>query len=270
MSQAVLITGCSSGIGRETALALVRAGFPTWASARDPDDIADLAEAGCRVLQLDVTDEESRLRAVQAVEAAHGTVGALVNNAGYSCVGAIEELPLATLQQQFDTNLFGLMRMCQLVLPGMRTQGAGTIVNMGSAAGLITPPASGAYSMTKHALEALSDALRFEVHQFGVRVVLLQPGAVRTRLIANIIPVARDAASPYDKLMTNTFALAEREGPRGLPAEDVAKVVVRAIRSRRPRTRYRLGTQARLAPAIRRALGDRRWDTLLRRMCPTD
>jgi NADP-dependent 3-hydroxy acid dehydrogenase YdfG len=276
VSHAVLVTGCSSGIGRAAAIALARAGLPTWASARRADTIADLRDAGCRVVQLDVTDETSRTRAVRAVEAEHGAVGALVNNAGYAQVGVIEELPERALRQQFETNVFGLTRLCQLVLPGMRAQRDGTIVNVGSAAGLVTPPASGAYAMTKYAIEALSDALRYEVTPFGVRVVLLEPGAVRTSFTATLTDAAphldATAPGPYRALIGNAVALAEREGTgdRGLAPEQVANIIVHAITARRPRTRYRIGAQARMGPTVRRLLGDRAWDAMLRRVCPPE
>jgi NAD(P)-dependent dehydrogenase (short-subunit alcohol dehydrogenase family) len=271
-SPAALVTGCSSGVGRATALALARAGMPTWATARRPDALADLEAAGCRVLPLDVTDEASRVRAVRAVEAEHGAIGVLVNNAGYAQVGPIEEIPLDDLHRQFDTNVFGLVRMCQLVLPGMRARRHGRIVNLGSAAGLVTPPASGAYSMTKYALEALSDALRLEVRGFGVRVVLVEPGAVRTRFMETSWATLPSRKGPYAAFTRNVDAMARRAhrpGVRGvLTAEDVAKVVVRAATSERPRTRYRIGSQARVAPLIRRAMPDRMWDSMMLRVAP--
>lgn len=271
MHSAVLVTGCSTGIGRASALALVRAGLPTWATARRPDTLTELADAGCRTLELDVTDEESRVRAVAAVEAEHGAVGALVNNAGYSQIGVVEELAMDALRRQFETNVFGLVRLCQLVLPGMRAAGTGTIVNIGSAAGLVTPPASAAYSMTKYALEALSDGLRLEVGPFGVRVVLLEPGAVRTEFMSTAWATVRhEAASPYADFQNNVDRMAERAHRQGaagvLSPQDVARVVVRAVTSRGPRTRYRIGPQARVMPPIRRLLPDRWWDAFLRRV----
>lgn len=177
-SEAVLITGCSSGIGRAAALALARAGLPVWASARRVESLEDLRAAGCRTLPLDVTDAQSCQAAVRAVEAEHGAIGVLVNNAGYGQAGPVEEMTPEMLRRQFETNVFGLVRMCQLALPGMRAQHSGTIVNVGSAAGLMSAPGSAAYSMTKWSVEALSDALRFETRGFGVRVVLLEPGGV--------------------------------------------------------------------------------------------
>jgi NADP-dependent 3-hydroxy acid dehydrogenase YdfG len=166
-SNAVLVTGCSSGIGRAAALALAGTGLPVWATARRADTLAGLEKAGCRVLELDVTDEQSRQRAVRAVAAEHGAVGTLVNNAGYAQAGPVEDVSLEMLRRQFETNVFGLIRMCQLALPGMRSQGSGTIVNIGSAAGLMGVPGTGAYAMTKWAVEALSDALRYETRPFG-------------------------------------------------------------------------------------------------------
>jgi short-subunit dehydrogenase len=270
-SPAVLVTGCSTGIGRATALALVRTGLPTWATARRPETLTELAAAGCRTLELDVTDEESRVHAVKTVEAAHGAVGALVNNAGYSQIGVVEELSMDALRRQFETNIFGLVRLCQLVLPGMRAVGGGTIVNLGSAAGLVTPPASAAYSMTKYALEALSDGLRLEVGPFGVRVVLLEPGAVRSEFMnTGRAGLRQEAGSPYAAFQAGVDRMADRahrEGARGvLSPEDVAAVVVKAVTAHRPRTRYRIGPQARLMPRVRRALPDRWWDAFLRRI----
>ncbi len=158
-SKAVLITGCSSGIGRAIAERLVAGGHRVYATARRPDAIADLAKKGCQTLALDVLDDYSMRAAVARVEEAEGAVGVLVNNAGYGQSGAVEAVPIDAVRRNFETNLFGYMRMAQLVLPGMRRQGWGRIVNMSSVAGRVTMPGSGPYSATKFAIEALSDAL---------------------------------------------------------------------------------------------------------------
>lgn len=273
VSDAVLVTGCSSGIGRATALALVRAGLPTWATARRPETLAELEEAGCRVLSLDVTDEQSRTAAVKAVEAAHGAVGALVNNAGHGGGAPVEEVPLDTVRAVFETNVFGLIRMCQLVLPAMRAQRHGTIVNLGSAAGLVTPPTGCPYAMSKYALEALADTLRAEVAAFGVRAVLVEPGAVRTQFMSNSArhsPTVDDGPyAGYKASIDRMVERAHREGARSVAtADDVAKVIVKAITARRPKTRYKVGAQARVAPVARRLLGDRGWDAVMRRLVP--
>src|SRR4051812_14973703 len=180
VSRAVLITGCSSGIGRATAERLAARGFTVYASARRVDAIADLEARGCRVLALDVTDEASMQAAVGTVVGDHGAVGALVNNAGYSQSGAVEDVPLDDVRRQFETNVFGLVRMCQLVLPGMRAQRHGRIVNVSSMGANFTFPGGGIYHATKYAVEAISDALRFEVKGFGVDVVIVQPGIIKT------------------------------------------------------------------------------------------
>jgi NADP-dependent 3-hydroxy acid dehydrogenase YdfG len=177
---AVLITGCSSGIGHETARHLAGKGWTVYATARRPETLGELAEAGCETLALDVTDEASMKGAVDAVEASHGAVGALVNNAGYSQSGALETLPMERLRAQFETNVFGLVRMCQLVLPKMRAAGRGRIVNVSSMGGKLVFPGGGAYHATKHAVEALSDALRWEVKGFGVHVSIIEPGLITT------------------------------------------------------------------------------------------
>jgi NADP-dependent 3-hydroxy acid dehydrogenase YdfG len=168
-SDAVLITGCSSGIGRATAERLAGRGFTVYATARRVEAIADLEARGCRVMALDVTDEGSMQAAVDAVTTEHGAVGALVNNAGYSQSGPVEEVPIEDVRRQFETNVFGLVRMCQLVLPGMRAQRSGRIVNVSSMGANFTFPGGGFYHATKYAVEAISDALRFEVAGFGSR-----------------------------------------------------------------------------------------------------
>ena len=178
VSRAVLVTGCSSGIGRATAERLAAAGFTVYASARRLDAVEGLA--GCRPLQLDVTDEASMQAAVARIAQDEGAVGVLVNNAGYSQSGAVEGVPPAEAHRQFETNVFGPMRLTQLVLPGMREQRWGRIVNVSSMGGELTFPGGGWYHASKHALEALSDALRFELAGFGIDVVVIQPGLIRT------------------------------------------------------------------------------------------
>ena len=270
----MLVTGCSSGIGHATALALVRAGFPVWASARKAGRLGELERAGCRVLELDVTDERSRAAAVRRVEAEHGAVGVLVNNAGHGGGGPVEEVPLGIVRETFETNVFAVIRLCQLVLPGMRAQRSGLILNIGSAAGLVTPPTGCPYAMTKYAIESLSDALRPEVAPFGIRVTLIQPGAVRTRFMANseLHPPEDDEAGPYAAYKANVAkmaARAHRVGARGvLDAGDVAAVILRAVTASRPKARYKAGSQACLAPVARRILGDRGWDAFMRRLVP--
>src|SRR3954465_1991135 len=199
-SKAVLITGCSTGIGRATAERLAANGHTVYATARRPDAIADLEGKGCKILALDVCDEASMKAAVDQVVAEQGAVGALVNNAGYSQSGALESLDMADVRRQFETNVFGLLRMCQLCLPSMRDQGWGRIVNMSSMGANFVFPGGGIYHATKYAVDAMSDALRFEVKGFGVDVVIVQPGLIVTEFgetAAAVTPTQDDG--PYAK-----------------------------------------------------------------------
>jgi NAD(P)-dependent dehydrogenase (short-subunit alcohol dehydrogenase family) len=276
-SRAVLITGCSSGIGWATAERLAGRGWTVYATARRPESIAGLAERGCRTLALDVTDEESMRAAVATVEEQEGAVGALVNNAGYSQSGAVETVPLDDVRRQFETNVFGLVRMCQLVLPGMRRQGHGRIVNVSSMGGRMTFPGGGFYHATKYAVEALSDALRFEVAGFGVGVAIIEPGLIRTEfgnVAAGSVEATSEGDAPYAKFnatVAQTTKAAYEEGlisRFGAGPEAVARTIERAISSRRPRPRYKVTASARIVLGLRRVLPDRAWDTFLRAQFP--
>jgi NAD(P)-dependent dehydrogenase (short-subunit alcohol dehydrogenase family) len=271
VSKAVLITGCSSGIGRATAERLAAAGWTVYATARKVEAIEDLGEMGCKLLALDVCDETSMQQAVAAVEQAEGAVGALVNNAGYSQSGAVEGVPMELVRRQFETNVFGLVRMCQLVLPGMRRQRHGRIVNVSSMGGRLTFPGGGFYHATKHAVEAVSDALRFEVRAFGVDVVVIEPGLIKTRFgetAAGAIEAADSGSETYSgfnaavaKATTEAY-----EGPLarlGGGPEQVARAIEKAISSRRPKTRYLVTPSARLILMQRRLLSDRLWDAFV-------
>lgn len=272
-AKVALVTGASSGIGAATARALVAAGFVTYASARRPERLAELEAAGCRALRLDVTDEASMMAVVHAVEAEHGAVDVLVNNAGYGEMGAIEEVGLAAWRRQFETNVFGLVRLTQLVLPGMRARGWGRIINIGSGGGEFTFPLAGAYHATKYALEAISDALRFEVAPFGIDVVLIQPSGVRTPLAAATVESIRATPdSPYAAIVGRFRQMSEASAATGrgmLPPETVAAAIVRAAQARHPRARRKLGATAYLLSFARRTLPDAAWDALLRRMYRT-
>ena len=264
----VLITGCSTGIGRATAERLAKRGLTVYATARRPESIEDLKAAGCRTLALDVTDEDSMRAAVAAVEEAEGAVGALVNNAGYSQSGAVETIAMDDLRRQFETNVFGLVRMCQLVLPGMRREGRGRIVNISSMGGRLVFPGGGAYHGTKFAVEAISDALRFEVRGFGVHVSIIEPGLIKTSFGETAHDSVPQQDGPYGKFnVAVAKATADAyTGPMaklGAGPEAVAKVVEKAITSRRPRTRYPVTASARLALANHALLPDRGWDAFV-------
>ncbi|MCW3030270.1 MAG: short-chain dehydrogenase/reductase [Solirubrobacterales bacterium] len=272
-SKAVLITGCSSGIGRATALRLARGGWRVYATARRPETLADLREAGCETLALDVTDEDSMRSAVERVEADAGAVGVLINNAGYSQGGAIETVPLEAVRRQFETNVFGLVRLTQLVLPAMRAQRWGKIVNVGSMGGRVSFPGAGQYHATKHALEAISDALRFELRGFGIDVILLEPGLITTEFgetaSASIAATQARDDGPYAEFNAAVGAMTTGayEGPMRLfggGPDRVAKTIARAISRRRAPARITITPSAKVVLALRRILPDRAWDAAMR------
>jgi NAD(P)-dependent dehydrogenase (short-subunit alcohol dehydrogenase family) len=275
-SRAVLVTGCSSGIGRATAERLAAEGWTVYATARRPETLRDLEARGCRTLVLDVTDEASMQAAVAAIEGEHGAVGALVNNAGYSQSGAIETVPIEKVREQFETNVFGLVRLCQLVLPAMRRARAGKIVNLSSMGGKLVFPGGGIYHATKYAVEAISDALRFEVKGFGIDVIVIEPGLIRTSFGETASGVMTEADdSDYAQFNAHvarvTESVYEKGSPVGRlggPPEAVAKVIDKALSAKRPRARYTVTPSAKLLLAQRALLPDRGWDAVMRSQFP--
>ena len=291
ISKAVLITGCSSGIGEATARRLAAGGWTVYASARRLESIEHLRTAGCRTLALDVTDEDSMRAAVDEIERAEGAIGVLVNNAGYSQGGAIEQVPLEAARRQFETNVFGPIALTQMVLPGMRSQRWGKIVNIGSMGGRLTFPGGGLYHATKYSLEAISDALRFEVKGFGVDVVLVEPGLIVTEFAATAVAQAeavtgagRDteadraggtatADSPYAAFDAKvaTLTTGVYEGPMrrlGGGPDAVAKAIEKAISRRRAPTRVPVTASAHLSILQRKLTPDRLWDAAMRAQFP--
>jgi NAD(P)-dependent dehydrogenase (short-subunit alcohol dehydrogenase family) len=277
-SKAVLITGCSSGIGRATALRLARSGWKVYATARRPESLGELEQAGCKTLALDVSDERSMRAAVARMEQAEGAVGVLVNNAGYSQSGAIETVPIDAVRRQFETNVFGLVRLTQLVLPKMRAQRWGKIVNIGSMGGRLSFPGGGHYHATKHALEAISDALRFELAGFGIDVILLEPGLITTDFAdaatASMTATEHpDGPNPYDHFNATVGAVTKGayEGPMRLLGggpDRVAKVIERVLKRRHAPARVAITPSAKLILASRRLMSDRVWDAAMRRQFP--
>jgi NADP-dependent 3-hydroxy acid dehydrogenase YdfG len=272
-----LITGCSSGIGRATAERLVAAGWSVYATARRVSSMEELARLGCKTLALDVTNEQSMRAAVAAVEKEAQRIDALINNAGYSQSGAIETVPMDRIRQQFETNVFGLLRMTQLVLPGMRARSSGRIVNLSSMGGRLTFPGGGIYHATKHSVEAICDALRYEVKGFGVDVICVEPGLIRTAFGETVVS-NMDAASrregPYadfNAAVARATTEVYHKGPLaklGAGPEAVAKVIERAITVRRPKPRYTVTASASVLLTQRKLLSDRLWDAFLATQFP--
>jgi NADP-dependent 3-hydroxy acid dehydrogenase YdfG len=270
MTKIALVTGASSGIGEATARALMAAGYKVFAGARRLDRMASLAAAGATLLKLDVTDDASMVAAIEAIKTGAGRLDVLVNNAGYGSYGALEDVPLDEARRQFDVNVFGLARLCQLVLPIMRAQKSGKIVNITSVGGKIWEPLGSWYHATKFAVEGLSDCLRAEVEGFGIDVIIIEPGAIRTEWAG----IARDgllqtsgsgAYAEQAKGHARLLAAADTSSLASPPTV-VAKTIVRAVGARRPKTRYATGGGARTILFLRTILPDRMFDRLMRRI----
>ena len=269
MSKVVLITGASAGMGREAAILMAQEGHTVYAGARRMDRLAELADHGVIPVEMDVSVGADNERAVSRIIEAEGRIDVLVNNAGFGLYGPVEDIPLDDARYQFDVNLFGLAQLTQLVLPHMRAQGSGRIINVSSVGGRIFTPLGAWYHATKHALEGWSDCLRYETAPFGIQVVVIQPGAIRTEfgdvtgagLKGNAGNAAYDAlVKPFLKMMDNP-----RTTRLGTDAKVLAKVYLKAATARRPRRRYVKGSMARPVLLIRKWLGDGVYEFALRR-----
>lgn len=265
MKKVILITGASSGIGRATAIRLQQAGNLVYAAARRIERLQPLAKYGIRPLVLDLTQPATLEQAVATIQQQTGRLDVLINNAGYGAYGAIETVPISTAKRQFEVNLFGTARLIQIVLPIMRAQHSGRIINVTSIAGKIYQPLGGWYVATKHALEGLSDTLRSEVKQFGIQVVLIEPGLIQTEWakIADQNLQTNTTAAAYAPLTAKTDALLKFAYRWASDPNVIAQVMVKAVTSRRPRTRYAAGFGSHLTLTSRRILSDRQFDAML-------
>jgi short-subunit dehydrogenase len=258
-----LVTGASSGIGEATALRLLEAGHVVYAGARRVERMAALADQGIHVRSLDVTDDDSMVALVDAIVAEQGRIDVLVNNAGYGSYGSVEDVPLSEGRYQLEVNLFGLARLTQLVLPHMRSARSGTIVNVSSMGGTFGEPLGAWYHASKFAVEGFSDSLRMEMHEFGVKVVVVEPGAIKTEWGS----IALDSARKYSgdgayarqvTAMGKMYANADRVG---VDASVIAEAIHAAVMAARPRPRYAAPLSAKVIIAAAKFLPDRLLDT---------
>ncbi|HEY7147611.1 MAG TPA: oxidoreductase [Streptosporangiaceae bacterium] len=268
-SRVALVTGASSGIGADTALLLAKAGFTVYAAARRADRMQALASTGIGVLSMDVTDEAAVTAAVEKITAEAGPVEVLVNNAGYGSYGPVEDVPIAEARRQFDVNVFGLARLIQLVVPAMRERGSGRLINVSSIGGKIYEPLGGWYHATKFAVEGLSDSLRVELRPFGIRVVLIEPGPIRTEwsAIARQNMLRTSAGTAYEGQARSVGRMLET-ADRPLTSSGpkvVARKIVKAATVAHPRARYPVGRGAGSIVRARRLLPDSALDAIIAR-----
>ncbi len=265
MNKVILITGASSGIGKETAKLLIEAGNIVYGAARRIDKMNDLKELGIKLLEMDVTNDQSMVNGIQKIIEVEKRIDVLVNNAGYGSYGALEDVSISEAKYQFEVNVFGLARLTQLVLPHMRQQGSGKIVNISSMGGKFGEPHGAWYHATKYAVEGLSDSLRMELKQFNIDVVIIEPGAIKSEWggIAkeNLLKVSGNTA--YKKLAEKHAALIDKTYKRvGSEPIVIAKSIAKAINSNNPKTRYTVGGGAKLILFLRSILSDRLFDKL--------
>ncbi len=268
MKKVVLITGASSGIGKEAAVLLAEDGYTVYGAARRVEKMKELEKLGVRLLKMDVSKDKDMVSGVEKIIKDEGRIDVLVNNAGYGSYGSLEDTPMSEAKYQFEVNVFGLARLTQLVLPHMRKQGSGKIINVSSIGGKIYEPHGAWYHSTKFAVEGLSDSIRLELKQFGIDVVIVEPGPIATEWneIAreNLKKVSGKTA--YKDLALKHAAMMERFDERGSHPKVIGKVIHKAIKARRPRTRYPAGKMARSILFARKIMSDRMFDRIMMSM----
>lgn len=264
MKKVVLVTGASSGIGKETANLLAKNGYTVYAAARRVDNMKDLKSSGIKLIEMDVTNDASMVEGIQKIINTEQRIDVLVNNAGYGSYGALEDVPLSEAKYQFEVNVFGLARLTQLVLPYMRKQQSGKIINISSMGGKFGEPHGAWYHATKYAVEGLSDSLRMELKQFNIDVVIIEPGAIKTEwnTIAREKLMAVSGNTAYKELVAKHYKMLENADKGSLGSEPIviAKTIVKAIQSHKPKTRYAVGGGAKLILFMRRILSDKLFD----------
>lgn len=260
----ILITGASSGIGKSTAEQLLRDGYVVYAAARRVEQMADLQKLGAHLLPMDVTDEAAIKSGVQKIISEQGRIDVLINNAGFGMYGSVEETTLKDARYQLDVNLFGVASLTQAVLPHMRGQKSGTIVNISSMGGKIYTPLGAWYHATKHAIEGWSDCLRIEVKQFGINVVIIEPGIIQTSFGDVLVSpmLQRSGEGPYKNIAHSVARALKKsaDNHEGSPPELIAKTISQALKAKNPKTRYLVGKMAKPLVFIRKWFGDRLFD----------
>lgn len=270
MKKVIFITGASSGMGKDGALRLIKEGHTVYGAARRLNQMQELLKTGGHTIKLDVTNPESIKKAIEQVISEQGKIDVLWNNAGYSVAGAVEDVSYEDAKRQFEVNLFGLAEVTKMVLPHMRNQKSGTIINTSSVGGKIFSPLGAWYHASKHALEGWSDCLRLELKPFNINVVILEPGGIRTEFgdVLYQPMVKRAKGGPYEELsdlIANTYKAAYANPKGTSPASVISDVIVRIIRSKKPKTRYSAGYMSKTILFFRNILSDKMFDGLIMR-----
>ena len=274
-AKVALVTGASSGLGKQFAKALIKEGMVVYTAARRIEHMVDLQDLGAIPLKMDITDDAQIKALVSRIEKDHGGVDVLINNAGFGMYGAMEDTSIDDARYQFEVNVFGLARLTQLLIPSMRSKKKGTIINISSMGGKVYFPLGSWYHATKHALEGWSDCLRIELAQFGIKVVIIEPGAIKTEFSALMSGpmLERSGKSAYGKLankLAETIESSAKNTSASTDPQVITRLILKAVRAKNPKTRYVAGLYAKPMMFIRKWFGDRAYDKMLFAMYKTD
>ena len=263
-NKVALITGASSGMGKDFSLRLLDEGYMVYGAARRIEKMSDIVGAGGHTIKLDITDDSSIIAAVDQIIKEQGRIDVLINNAGYGYYGAIEDVQLEEARRHFEVNLFGLARLTQLVLPHMRKNNFGKIINISSIGGKLHTPLGSWYHATKYALEGLSDCLRFETKQFGIDVIVIEPGGIESEWggIAQNAVIERSGSTAYSETAKGFKKIMDSVKKQKSP-KVISELVIKALKAKKPKTRYSAGTAAKPMLFMRKILSDRMFDKLL-------
>ena len=271
MEKVAIVTGSSSGIGYETALALARDGFYTFATVRNPKkaekilQIAKKENLNIEIIELDVDDEKSISATIEKIISKKQRIDVLVNNAGWGLFGSVEDVSMKDFRAQFETNFFGIISIIQKVAPIMRKQGSGVIVNVSSVAGRIGFPGSPAYISSKFALEGLSESLRYELGQFGVKIIIIEPGVIKTNFFSSMKIAEPKPDSPYKEITEKVIMGIKMMAELGTPPSEVATTILNAIKEENPRPRYIVGNDAQMFLEAKKTKTDTEFENYLKK-----
>ena len=271
MEKVAIVTGSSSGIGYETSLALARDGFYTFATVRNPKkaekilQIAKKENLNIEIIELDVDDEKSISTTIEKIISKKQRIDVLVNNAGWGLFGSVEDVSMKDFRAQFETNFFGIISIIQKVAPVMRKQGSGVIVNVSSVAGRIGFPGSPAYISSKFALEGLSESLRYELGQFGVKIIIIEPGVIKTNFFSSMKIAEPKPDSPYKEITEKVIMGIKMMAELGTPPSEVATTILNAIKEENPRPRYIVGNDAQMFLEAKKTKTDTEFENYLKK-----
>ncbi len=265
MKKVALITGASSGIGKVTALQLQKDGYIVYGAARRTEKMKDIEAKGIKIVSVDVTSDESMKQCIETIVKEEGRLDVLINNAGYGNFGSIEDTPMEVARAQYEVNVFGLVRLSQLVIPHMRKNNFGKIVNISSIGGKLTSPFGGWYQSTKYAVESLSDAMRMELKQFGIDVIIIEPGLIESEWEGHASKALLELSNggQYEQAAKKSVESTKKNYEKASPPTVISDAISKALKAGKPKTRYAVGHMAKASLSAKKMLSDRGFDKMI-------